>query len=164
MRTRFGSTIPFSPVDIYDAHYYISRVDEMTSDTLDSAVAVARALGHPARLRTVAMLRSGELCVCQITEVLKLAPSTVSAHLKELKQAGLIVERKDGRWVHIGLTTDAEARAVVDASLVSLDGDSQLANDAHFVGELRAMPVELLCRLGYDEARNELERNRGGKA
>jgi DNA-binding transcriptional ArsR family regulator len=164
MSTLFASAIVFSSVDFLDAHYYISRVGEMTKSNLDSAVAVARALGHPARLRTAAVLRSGELCVCQITEILKLAPSTVSAHLKELKQAGLIVERKEGRWVHIGLTADAGVRAVVDASLVSLDGDSQLADDARFVGELRTMPVELLCRLGYDGARNELERNRGGKA
>jgi DNA-binding transcriptional ArsR family regulator len=135
----------------------------MTSDTLDSAVAVARALGHPARLRTVAMLRSGELCVCQITEVLKLAPSTVSAHLKELKQAGLIVERKEGRWVHIGLTLDAGARAVVDASLATLEGDRQLADDSGFVEELRRLPVEILCRLGYDGARIELARSRGAR-
>ena len=73
----------------------------MMSSNLESSVATARALGHPARLRTIAMLRSGELCVCQITEVLGLAPSTVSAHLKELKQAGLITERKDGKWVYI---------------------------------------------------------------
>jgi len=130
----------------------------MSSSNLESAVAVARALGHPARLRTVAALRSGELCVCQVTEILKLAPSTVSAHLKELKRAGLIVERKDGRWVYIGLTANAGVRAVVDASLVSLDGDPQLADDALFVAELRRMPVELLCRLGYDGARAELDR------
>jgi len=136
----------------------------MTTPTLDSAVAIARALGHPARLRTVAMLRSGELCVCQITEVLKLAPSTVSAHLKELKAAGLIVERKEGRWVHIGLTSEADVRAVVDASLASLEGDRQLADDAVFVDELRRLPVEVLCRVGYDGARSECARNRGAKA
>ena len=68
----------------------------MRSSNLDSAVAAARALGHPARLRTVAALHSGELCACQITEVLKLAPSTVSAHLRELKLAGLVVERANG--------------------------------------------------------------------
>jgi DNA-binding transcriptional ArsR family regulator len=130
----------------------------MTTPTLDSAVAIARALGHPARLRTVAMLRSGELCVCQITEVLKLAPSTVSAHLKELKAAGLIVERKEGRWVHIGLSSDTDVRAVVDASLVALDRDPQLAEDARFVVELRRLPVELVCRFGTDGARAAFDR------
>lgn len=145
-------------VDNPRAQYYISRVDEMRTSNLDSAVAIARALGHPARLRTVAALRSGELCVCQITEVLKLAPSTVSAHLKELKQAGVIVERKEGRWVHISLTADGGVRAVIDASLAPLDGDPQLAEDARFSGELRRMPVEQLCRLGYEAARDELDR------
>ncbi len=130
----------------------------MNPSRLDSAVAVARALGHPARLRVVAALATGELCVCQITEILKLAPSTVSAHLKELKRAGLIVERKEGRWVHIGLTADTGVRAVLDASLVPLDGDAQLAEDARFVVELRRMPVELLCRLGYDGAQAQLDR------
>jgi ArsR family transcriptional regulator len=132
--------------------------------TLDSAVATARALGHPARLRTVAMVRAGELCVCQITEVLKLAPSTVSAHLKELKTAGLIVERKEGRWVHIGLTPNAGARVIVDAALASLESDPQMIDDARVVGELRSIPVELLCRLGSDEARIEIERGRDVKA
>ena len=92
----------------------------MNSSNLDSAVAIARALGHPARLRTVAVLRSGELCVCQVTEVLKLAPSTVSAHLKELKRAGLIVERKEDVGSTSASPTDAASRAVVDASLASL--------------------------------------------
>jgi len=92
----------------------------MTIKDLESAVAVARALGHPARLRTVAMLRSGELCPCQITEVLGLASSTVSAHLKELKQAGLIVERKDGRWVYIGLAKSNVTRSWIEASLAPL--------------------------------------------
>ena len=124
----------------------------MTMSQLESAVAIARALGHPARLRTVAVLRSGELCVCQITEVIKLAPSTVSAHLKELKQAGLTIERKEGRWVHIGLTPDPTVRKVVDAALAPLINDPQIVEDASFVEELRRMPVEVLCRLGYEGA------------
>ena len=134
----------------------------MKVSKLDSAVAVARALGHPARLRVVAALRTGDLCVCQVTEVLKLAPSTVSAHLKELKRAGLIVERKEGRWVHVGLTEDLLIRPVVDASLATLEADPQLVDDAEFVEELRGLPVETLCRLGYEGARNEIERTRDG--
>jgi len=120
---------------------------------LESAVAAARALGHPARLRTVAMLRSGELCPCQITEVLGLASSTVSAHLKELKQAGLIVERKDGRWVFIGLTESAVTRSWIEASLAPLADDPQLADDDRMIDELRGLPVEDLCRLGYEAAK-----------
>lgn len=128
----------------------------MMSD-LEFSVAAARALGHPARLRTVAMLRRGELCVCQITAVLKLAPSTVSAHLKELRRAGLTGERKEGRWVYVALTTDERMRALVEGALALVGDDLQLQADAKLVGELRALPVEDLCRFGYEEARARFE-------
>jgi ArsR family transcriptional regulator len=124
----------------------------MMNADLESSVAAARALGHPARLRTVAMLRSGELCVCQITEVLKLAPSTVSAHLKELKQAGLVAERKVGRWVYFGLAENEHSRSWIDAALSSPVDDPQLEADRRLVAELRELPVEDLCRFGYEEA------------
>ena len=125
----------------------------MKDASLSSAVAAARALGHPARLRTVAVLRSGELCVCQITEMLGLAPSTVSAHLKELRQAGLTTERKQGRWVFVTLADDERVRAWIDSTLAVVAGDRQIAADAALVAELRGLPVEDLCRLGLAEAR-----------
>lgn len=127
----------------------------MMNNDLDSAVTASRALGHPARLRTVAMLRSGELCVCQITEVLKLAPSTVSAHLRELKIAGLVVERRDGRWVYFGLAKDEGARHWIETALAAAANDPQLEADSAAVTQLRWLPVEDLCRLGYDEARSK---------
>jgi len=133
---------------------------------LDTAIAITRALGHSARLRTVAMLRPGELCVCQITEVLKLASSTVSLHLKELKRSGLIDERKDGRWVYIALSQDREARAWIATALAAVAGDPQIEVDDRLVAELRRLPVEDLCRLGYAKARAKCERSgkgRGGR-
>jgi DNA-binding transcriptional ArsR family regulator len=125
----------------------------MSFPRIKQAVAIARALGHSARLRTVAMLRSGDLCVCQITEVLKLAPSTVSLHLKELKRAAVITEHKEGRWVHIGLSEDPEVRPWIDTALAAVAGDPQLDSDDQMVAELRRLPVEDLCRLGYEKAR-----------
>jgi DNA-binding transcriptional ArsR family regulator len=125
----------------------------MKKTPLDSAVTVARALGHPARLRVVSMLRSGELCVCQITEVLQLASSTVSAHLKELRLAGLIRERKEGKWVSIRLAEDTFARAWIETALAAFDEDPQIKSDDRLVHELRILPVEDLCSLGLDGAR-----------
>jgi len=132
----------------------------MKISTFESAVAAARALGHPARLRTVGMLRSGELCVCQITEVLKLAPSTVSAHLKELKQAGLVSERKDGRWIYFDLIDDESTRSWSEAALSGLVHDPQIEADERLVAELRKLPVEDLCRLGYEAAKEKIIRER----
>ena len=132
----------------------------MKNSTLESAVAAARALGHPARLRTIAMLRSGELCVCQITEVLKLAPSTVSAHLKDLKRAGLVSERKVGKWVYFDLIDDEGTLSWTEAALSGVVDDPQIETDERLVAELRRLPVEDLCRLGYEAAKEKTIRER----
>jgi arsenate reductase/ArsR family transcriptional regulator len=127
----------------------------MMSHHLDSAVMTARALSHPARLRIVAMLRSGELCVCQITHVLDLATSTVSAHLRELKLAELVTERKDGRWVYFDLNDSPSAGRWIETALAHADHDPQLADDNAAVTQLRWLPVEDLCRLGFEGARSK---------
>lgn len=127
----------------------------MIQSSLDTAVTIARALGHPARLRTMAMLRRGELCVCQITVVLKLAPSTVSAHLRELRRAGLTTERKEGRWVWVGIGGDSESRPWIDNALAGTSGDQQMMSDLALVEDIQNLPVEDLCRLGYDAAREK---------
>ncbi len=59
---------------------------------------VAKAISDETRTRILMFLRSGELCVCQIVDVLGLAPSTVSKHMAIMMQAGLVDFRKDGRW------------------------------------------------------------------
>jgi DNA-binding transcriptional ArsR family regulator len=131
----------------------------MSSTQLNTAVAITRALAHPARLRILSMLRSGELCVCQITAVLGLAPSTVSAHLRELKLGRLVTERKEGRWVHIGLSEDPEIQPWIDSSIAALEGDEQAAADCIMVEELRRLGVETLCRWGLEEARRRHRRD-----
>jgi len=84
-------------------------------NTLRPLVELLKALAHPVRLRILALLRDGELCVCQVAEVLQLAPSTVSEHLTDLRRAGLVQERKVGRWVHVALTEAADSRQVLEA-------------------------------------------------
>ena len=64
---------------------------------------VAKAVADPSRVRILKLLESGELCVCQITAVLDLAPATVSKHLSALKTAGLLQQRRDGKWVYYRL-------------------------------------------------------------
>ena len=59
-----------------------------------------KALSDSNRLRILKMLQTKPLCVCEITNVLELATSTVSQHLKILKESGFIIEEKDGKWVN----------------------------------------------------------------
>jgi arsenate reductase/ArsR family transcriptional regulator len=129
----------------------------MKISSLDAAIAATRALGHPARMRTAAMLRSGELCLCQITEVLGLAPSTVSLHIKELKRAGLVNERKNGRWVYFSLADDEHARRWIEPAMAAVEGDPELKRDAHRITDLRRLPMADLCSLGYEAAKAKFE-------
>lgn len=59
-----------------------------------------KALSDPSRLRILKMLQTKSLCVCEITDVLNLATSTVSKHLSILRDSGFIIELKDGKWVN----------------------------------------------------------------
>ncbi|MDD4051557.1 MAG: metalloregulator ArsR/SmtB family transcription factor [candidate division Zixibacteria bacterium] len=63
-------------------------------------VAIAKALNDEHRVRALLALRRRELCLCQLVELLELAPSTVSKHMTILRQAGLVEGRKDGRWMY----------------------------------------------------------------
>lgn len=65
---------------------------------------IASALSEPHRLKLLGMLQVGELCLCDLTAGLDLAPSTVSNHMAILKRAGLVETRKDGRWMHFRLS------------------------------------------------------------
>ena len=73
--------------------------------------------GAPGRLRILAMLRGGDLCVCQMTAVLELAASTVSSHLGDLRRAGIVTERKSGKWVHYHLVDDGPLAELVRQAL-----------------------------------------------
>lgn len=74
---------------------------------LTKTVERLRALSDPTRLEILALLRQGEQCVCDLTGALDAAQSRLSFHLKVLKDAGLVTDRRDGRWVHYTLVDEA---------------------------------------------------------
>ena len=69
-------------------------------------VKVFKALSDVSRIRIIKMLEVRPLCVCEITEVLQLATSTVSKHLSILRDAGYIMDEKEGKWVNYYLNRD----------------------------------------------------------
>lgn len=125
----------------------------MTTPPLARLVQIHKAIGHPVRLRLLAMLRGGPLCVCQMTVVVKLASSTVSEHLSELRNAGLVAERKEGRWVEYRLSSAVVEQGVFEPIWPALEGDRDAHADAVIVKELRRVPVEELCGVGLDLGR-----------
>lgn|SRR6185312_701665 len=71
------------------------------------AAGLFHALSDETRLALVGMLRDGERCVCELQDSLDAAQSRLSFHLKVLKDAGLVNDRKEGRWVYYSLTPEA---------------------------------------------------------
>ncbi|MFN2566423.1 MAG: ArsR/SmtB family transcription factor [Gemmatimonadaceae bacterium] len=78
-----------------------------TSPDLARTARLCRALSDENRLRIVEMLSAGERCVCELTSALDLGQSLLSHHLKTLKDAGLVTDRREGRWVYYTLSCDA---------------------------------------------------------
>jgi DNA-binding transcriptional ArsR family regulator len=117
---------------------------------MQTFMAIARALAEENRVRVLLALDGRELCVCQIIELLGLAPSTVSKHMSILRQAGLVQGRKDGHWMYYRLSSD-EAPSEVREAIVwvrkSLSKVSRIRQDVTRLEEvLKHEPVELCKR------------------
>jgi len=78
-----------------------------TATDASRATQLFHALSDETRLAVIEMLHDGERCVCDLQDALDVAQSRLSFHLKVLKDAGLVTDRKDGRWVHYALSPDA---------------------------------------------------------
>jgi DNA-binding transcriptional ArsR family regulator len=80
---------------------------------------VLAALGNPARLRIVGILRSGEKCVCQIAPLFTLDRTTINRCLTQLEQAGIVVSRRQSRWTHYRIR-DRRVLKVIDTVFAML--------------------------------------------
>jgi ArsR family transcriptional regulator len=76
-----------------------------------------KALADATRLRILGLLLTGEVCVCDIHESLRVPQSKASRHLAYLRRSGLVDTRRDGLWIHyrLGRLTDPVLAAIVDA-------------------------------------------------
>ena len=121
----------------------------MNGEAMRSTLHVTKALADLQRVRILMMLQPGELCVCQIVEVLALAPSTISKHLSILSAAGLVDSRKEGRWMYYRLPEGA-AGAFVRPALKwlgdTLKNDEMIEQDMKKLRSVVACDPEALCR------------------
>jgi ArsR family transcriptional regulator, arsenate/arsenite/antimonite-responsive transcriptional repressor len=112
-------------------------------------MAVLKALADENRVRILMALGPKELCVCQIVELLGLAPSTVSKHIAILKQARLVDSRKDGRWMFYRVSDDdtrAEAREMTALVARLFADDPQSHEDAKRMKQILKTDRDELCR------------------
>jgi DNA-binding transcriptional ArsR family regulator len=115
---------------------------------MNAVVDIAKALADTSRVRALAALRRRELCVCQITELLELAPSTVSKHMAVLRRAGLVESAKQGRWVHYRRPSRpaAAVRNALEWVDATVTRDPATRDDARRLKEILEIPLEDLCR------------------
>jgi ArsR family transcriptional regulator len=114
---------------------------------MDTALGTLKALADRNRLRTVvALAGEGELCACQITELLQVSGATVSRHLAQLVRAGLLTSRQDGRWVFYRLAPGVQESPPLTWLRTDLARDPDLANDRAALQRILAEDPTVLCR------------------
>jgi len=109
---------------------------------------ITKALAEENRVRILLALEVEELCVCQIIELLELAPSTVSKHMSILRQARLVDSRKDGRWMYYLLADESAPPAVYEALACgkkSLSPNERICEDAERLKEILKIDRDVLC-------------------
>ena len=101
---------------------------------------IFKALGDQNRLRILKMLELRPLCNCEVQEVLGLAPSTISKHLGLLRTAGLVEDKRQGKWVIYSLVT--EEASPYNQPLLTLvekwlDDEKQVNEDREIINKIQ---------------------------
>lgn len=98
------------------------------------------ALADRTRLRLLNLMRDGEVCVCFFAETLGTNNPKISRHLAYLKRAGLVTNRRDGKWMHYSLSrpNDPKAAEIFDSMMRALENDEEMQSD-------RANLVSVCC-------------------
>jgi DNA-binding transcriptional ArsR family regulator len=116
---------------------------------MESILAISRALADENRLRALLVLGDLEVCVCQLIELLQLAPSTVSKHMTVLRQARLVEGQKRGRWMYYRQAdtgAPAEARKALEWIRSSLSSTARIRADRKRLAAILKLDRGKLCR------------------
>lgn len=110
---------------------------------------ITKALADENRIRVLLALRGGELCACQITELLGLAPSTMSKHMSILYQAGLVDSHKEGRWIYFRLRdgkAPASVKKAIDWISKAAEDQARVHQDAELLKKIMKMDPSEICK------------------
>ncbi|QDU33386.1 HTH-type transcriptional repressor AseR [Poriferisphaera corsica] len=108
---------------------------------------ITKALSDPTRLRALMTLTDGELCLCQIIDILHLAPSTVSKHMNLLHDAGFLQKRKQGKWQYYKLNPSptSPAKQLLKLTISSLESEPQILTDRKTRKAVIKQELEVTC-------------------
>ncbi len=108
-------------------------------------VKVFKALSDETRLRIIKLLEHGELCVCDIVAAFDASQPKVSFHLAALKRAGLVKDRKEGKWMHYRIDDADLFKRLLVLSVVEKIPDKTLEKDLERLRVFQAGPGEQCC-------------------
>jgi ArsR family transcriptional regulator, arsenate/arsenite/antimonite-responsive transcriptional repressor len=94
-------------------------------------VSLFAALADPTRLRLLNLMNGREVCVCYFVEIMKQGQPKISRHLAYLRNAGIVVARREGKWMHYSIERpkNAQAASILDATLMSFHTDRAMEAD-----------------------------------
>ncbi|MGP4074653.1 ArsR/SmtB family transcription factor [Halobacillus sp. K22] len=90
---------------------------EKTIIQIEDAAKTLKLLGDKSRLTIVGLLKDGECCVCEFVEVLEMSQPSVSQHLRKLRDAGLVKEKRKGQWIFYSLNDQHETYPIIQQLL-----------------------------------------------
>jgi ArsR family transcriptional regulator len=117
---------------------------------MQAAVTFAKALADATRLRVIAALRQRELCVCELCDALEATQSTLSTHLTLLRDAGITLTRKQGKWIYYRLSD--EAAPLIETFLghfADAKRDKRMRRDTDRVRQRLRLRENGCCNVGF---------------
>jgi len=113
---------------------------------------IFKALSDDTRLRVIKLLQERELCVCELMQVLDMSQPRISRHMSVLKNAGLVEDRREGKWIHYSLrkeTQGKEIKILLDALVVMANDDAVVKADQKTLKKaVRLGEIKTCCNKG----------------
>jgi len=106
------------------------------------------ALADPTRLRLLNLMSGREVCVCYFVEILKEEQPKISRHLAYLRNAGIVIARREGKWMHYSIQRpdDERASSILDATLESFKTDREMQADLSRLDRACCAPGKIITR------------------
>ena len=105
-------------------------------------------LSHPMRLRSLVLInQSDELCVCELTHALGLAQPVISRHLAQLKEAGLLLSRRQGVWIYYSINIDIPTwvTKLIEITTDGIASTSPYKDDLETLNSMSDRPNQTCC-------------------
>ena len=114
---------------------------------MDDLARIAGALSDRTRVRLLGACFGGELCVCQLDELVGLSNATVSKHLSLLRDAGLLTSRKEGRWMYYRLAPPADCGPLLAGVQEACAKSDPFKEVVDALTQISGIEPEVLCRM-----------------